>query len=281
MDTITTSDTSAESQKELDIVINKLDPKTFFFDVPPYEIIPYKASDETKVMNIMGFDDEFDAYFYILKENTTFEGHDNSLYNRLLNQLNGLHNVKLECKRTGAVLNFYLYHNAKDKYLMKVGQYPSLADLHKGQIAKYDDVLSPEKMTEFVRAIGLKAHGVGIGSFVYLRRIFEDLIDEAHSQAKKRHDWLEQKYIDTDMKGKIKLLKDFLPEFLVKHAGLYSILSLGLHVLSEQECLAYFEAVKMGIEEILEEKLIALRTKQRKEKTEKEILIIQSEISKK
>ena len=44
---------------------------------------------------------------------------------------------------------------------------------------------------------------------------------------------------------------------------MYAILSKGIHALGEDECLQYFETVKIGIEQILDEKIIA------KEKAEK------------
>ena len=40
-------------------------------------------------------------------------------------------------------------------------------------IKQYDKELRKPDLKEFTRAIGLAANGVGIGSFVYLRRIFE------------------------------------------------------------------------------------------------------------
>jgi hypothetical protein len=58
------------------------------------------------------------------------------------------------------------------------------------------------------------------------------------------------------MDEKIKILREHLPSFLVENRGLYSILSTGIHELSEEECLKYFESVKIGIEQILDEKII-------------------------
>lgn len=69
------------------------------------------------------------------------------------------------------------FHLTKDFELMKVGQYPSIVEFNKS-IDKYKKVLCSNDFREFNRAIGLKAHGIGIGSFVYLRRIFENLIEE-------------------------------------------------------------------------------------------------------
>jgi hypothetical protein len=53
------------------------------------------------------------------------------------------------------------------------------------------------------------------------------------------------------------LLAAHLPPFLVEHPQLYGILSRGVHELTEQECLANFDALKVAIDVILDEKLIA------------------------
>jgi hypothetical protein len=42
---------------------------------------------------------------------------------------------------------------------------------------------------------------------------------------------------------------------LVEHRAIYSILSKGIHELSEQECLKAFPIMKVGIEMILDEKI--------------------------
>lgn len=67
------------------------------------------------------------------------------------------------------------------------------------------------------------------------------------------------------MDEKIKIIEDYLPEFLVENRSLYAILSTGIHDLTEDECLQYFEAVKIGIEQILDEKII------QKEKADKAV----------
>ena len=57
------------------------------------------------------------------------------------------------------------------------------------------------------------------------------------------------------MDEKVILLKDYLPEFLSKNKSIYSILSVGVHSLSENDCLMYFDSIKTAIELILDEKL--------------------------
>src|SRR5699024_675010 len=106
--------------------------------------------------------------------------------------------------------------------IYKIGQFPSIADLHISQVKKYDKVLSKEKIKEFTRAIGLAANSVGIGSFVYLRRIFEYLIEEAHIEAKEEEgDWDEDQFQINRMSEKISQLHHHLPEFLVENKDLY------------------------------------------------------------
>lgn len=147
----------------------------------------------------------------------------------------------------------YVLHATKD-YLMKVGQYPSIATLSFSEIDCYENVMDPEIRKEFGTAIGLFAHGVGIGSYVYLRRIFEKIINATADEA------IDAGYIDRDgiqnqkMADKIKTLKDYLPEIMGEKPELYSILSKGIHELSEEECVEFFPILKDSILLILNQR---------------------------
>lgn len=55
------------------------------------------------------------------------------------------------------------------------------------------------------------------------------------------------------MDDKIGFLKDYIPDFLFQHKKIYSVLSKGLHEMSEEECLKYFDVLKNGIIVIIEE----------------------------
>lgn len=55
-----------------------------------------------------------------------------------------------------------------------------------------------------------------------------------------------------------------LPDFLVKNRDLYGILSKGIHELSEDECLSYFDPVKAALELILDQALEKKRGTRRK-----------------
>ncbi len=137
----------------------------------------------------------------------------------------------------------------------KIGQHPSLGDLAVPDIQKYRPVLGDKRYRELVRGIGLASHDVGIGAFIYLRRVFEHLIEGAHSKAQPEATWDEPLFQRSRMDEKIQSLSGFLPAFLVENRALYQILSTGIHALSEQECLRAFPVVRLGIELILDDEL--------------------------
>jgi hypothetical protein len=157
-----------------------------------------------------------------------------------------------------------------DGVVCKIGQWPSVADLKTPGIKKYQKALDKERYRELSRAIGLRAHGVGIGAFVYLRRIFEDLIEEAHQNARSKAGWDENDFVRGRMDEKVLAVAGELPDVVVESRGIYAILSKGIHDLTEAECLTLFEPIEQAIEVILDAKLEA------KEREEKRAKIVKS-----
>ncbi len=155
--------------------------------------------------------------------------------------------------------------------ITKIGQYPSTADLVTDEIQKYRKILGDDHYGEFSRAVGLVSHGIGIGALVYLRRIFENLIEEAHQVEMASHGWDEGSYQRGWMDDRIALLTRSLPEFLVQNKSLYSILSKGIHELNESECLEAFPITKLGIELILDEKLEKVQRERKIKQASKDI----------
>ena len=145
------------------------------------------------------------------------------------------------------------YMQIKDSILSKIGQTPSVADLAEYEIKKYKKILG-DFYTEFNKAIGLFAHGIGSGSYVYLRRIIENfIIKPAYDKAKQEPKWDEENYQRSRYKEKVEILKSKLPAFLTENIKLYSVLSKGIHEMTEQECKKNFTVMKNCIEVILEE----------------------------
>lgn len=251
--------------------MNNLDPISFFFNLPLYTKVQITSSNEQQWKLLINANQKFDYYNPVLKENTTYKSLLSSSNHEWYLEYGGISSIKLECLRSNEEARIYFFFDADKQFVIKIGQFPSIADFHIAQIKEYDKVLSKEKLKEFTRAIGLAANGVGIGSFVYLRRIFEDLIEEAHSKAKQDMDWNEQAYSKQRMGEKIELLQNHLPNFLVENKTLYGILSKGVHELDENECLAYFDVVKTGIELILDEKVEIIEKQKKLEEAKKRI----------
>jgi hypothetical protein len=257
-------------------------PTDFMLQTPLYQT--FVAIDYTKILDIKHFDGTLDCFCIGCKQNSTFKGetpprrspisavesyHHANSSNRGHVLDTGIFITTIKCTRQGHTYYFVFnvdtkHFNQQDKEkppiemftITKIGQIPSLSDLSTQSVSKYRKVLSKELSSELVRAIGLASHGVGVGSFVYLRRIFETLIEEARQEAAKDDGWDDKEFQTLHMDKKIVKLKAKLPSFLSEHSKIYSILSKGIHALTEVECLAHFDALKTGIELILDEKIV-------------------------
>jgi hypothetical protein len=184
---------------------------------------------------------------------------------------NGMFTIYLVCsRRKNHRLRFDI--QLDHQKMQKIGQFPSFNDLHSFDAKKYISVLGKKAAyPEFIRAIGLASHGIGIGSFVYLRRIFEGLVGEAHQIARIEPGWDEELYLKGRMPEKVQILADHLPDFLVENRTLYAILSKGIHELSEDECLDAFPVVKLGIERILDAKIREIEEQKKSDEARKAI----------
>lgn len=247
----------------------------FYFDIPLYQVVALSEIEKDFMSNSADVDgynsiSGFDTTYRI--EATHIGYHDNDF--------KGFHTILLTCKRkNNDKLRFFVVRG--QDFVMKVGQYPSLADIQFAEIGKkYDKVLDEGELFEFKRAIGLAAHGTGVGSFVYLRRIFENLIFETYTEHKSTLGVGEKDFIFKKMEEKVEVLKSHLPSQLVEMKSVYSILSKGLHELSEEECLAYFEPLKLSIELILDQKIEMDLKKQRDVRVKDEIQNIHKKLGK-
>ena len=160
--------------------------------------------------------------------------------------------------------------------LEKIGQEPSMADLQMFDIEKYKKVLSSDSFRDFSMALGLHASGVGCGSLLYLRRIYETLIKNAQNKCSKLPEWNEEEYNKRRFNEKIEYLESLgekiIPDDLLDVKDkIYGWLSKGVHELSEQDSKELFPALKYSIELILDEQ-IAQKEKEDKLKELKKTL---------
>jgi len=234
-------------------------PKQFYIEFPLYEEFTFMENQDKDGWRIKYFTGTMDAFCP--------ECGSHSIFSRSLpiNSTNThssdwvhdhLFEVTLKCSRQNEH-RLYFIIQVNGRTMQKIGQFPSLATLNLYDVRQYASVLDKESFRELTKAIGLAAHGIGVGSFVYLRRIFESLVEQAHQIALAEEAWDEDDYSKSRMSEKILQLAHLLPDFLVENRLMYGILSKGIHELSESECLTAFPVVKIGIEIILDAKLRA------------------------
>ncbi len=237
--------------------------ETFIFDIPLYSNENIKTEEDyAELIALFNADKSYDFHGYnpYKKIESTFRITSNLIrYNNNYLKTGGVNQINVECKRTNSIFSFFILWDPNESTIKKIGQIPSVADFHIYEIKKYNKILTNQKLKEFTRAIGLAANGVGIGSYVYLRRIFESLIFEAYETSLKNGEVDEKEFQRSRMDKKIILLEHLLPSFLLENKELYSILSLGIHELDEKTCLQHFDALRIGIEIILDEKLEELK----------------------
>lgn len=245
--------------------------KEFCIDYPLYEEFTFAEEHDQEAWNVFFSQEPIDTYCPECNAHSIFHQHGNANM-RFVDGWAGSARfvVLLKCSRDTDHQLYFLF-DVEGRTVQKIGQYPSLADLNTYDVRPYSAVLSREDFKELNKAIGLAAHGVGVGSFVYLRRIFENLVDAAYQIAKNDDGWNDEAYHKGRMAERIQLLAGHLPDFLVENHLMYRILSQGLHELTENECLAAFPVVKMGIELVLDEKLAAAAKQQKLEQAKKAI----------
>jgi hypothetical protein len=255
-----------------------------YFKIPLYKKITISDEDvegAKVITDIFDYNGLIDGYNPEINENTSYQVNFFSDFRNSysIDMYCGIHKCRLKCVRTGFIITyFFLLEEIEDEKnekvfytLQKIGQFPTIADLEIGRYKRFSKVISKENLREFNKSIGLAANGVGVGSFVYLRRIFENLLELHHQNAKKIDNWDDNSYKNGRITDKIELLKSELPEAVVKYKNVYSIISKGIHELDEQECLKYFPIVKDAIVAILEQDYLKRKNKDKQEELEKSI----------
>jgi hypothetical protein len=231
-----------------------------FIDAPLYRL--YQFENQGHFAKFINYSSKIDTFCKECgcESIFAFSGQRESPSNALNVQYFGF---TLFCKRVEQHKIVLVYRVFDQNYVMKIGQYPSLADMSGGELNRYSKELEKNALADLRRAVGLASHGIGIGAFVYLRRVFEGLIDKAHEEAQNSDTWDEGSYKSIYMNDKIILLKQYLPDFLVHNSGIYGILSKGIHELGEDECINAFPIIYNGILLILDEKIAERERKKR------------------
>ena len=157
-------------------------------------------------------------------------------------------------------LFFYCAHCGEEHYyairidghsICKVGQSPSFSRMETQSFRKYKNLIS-KYYTELTSAVNLYSQNLGIGAFVYLRRILEHLVDTKYSILPDHAD--NTKFIDK-LKA-VEAIAPVIPKELEEiKEQIYSVLSKGVQEYSEDECLELFDAVFYVVTSVLDQEL--------------------------
>lgn len=161
-----------------------------------------------------------------------------------------LFGVDAVCQRN---FHVYTYVFAKrGKQLIKIGQLPSLAEIAHGELRGIGKSLDAVDRSELGKALGLHAHDTALGAFVYLRRVFERMVQRAHDRQSAAGHPIEG-FDGMRMDARIAALKDELPQKVVQNSKVFSVLSVGIHELTEDQCSRYFPVLKAVLFQMLGE----------------------------
>lgn len=155
-----------------------------------------------------------------------------------------------------------------DGNILKIGQYPSYTSIEAQDVRKYKNLIS-KYYPELTKAINAYSQGMGVGAFVYLRRILQHLV-ESHFVGDKN--WK----FDEKFKA-VEAAEQLIPDELgpVK-LRIYSVLSKGVHEYTEAECIELYLAVKFVVERMLD---IELEKQENKRKATAAIEAINNKLS--
>ncbi|MDP2247460.1 MAG: hypothetical protein Q8J65_04960 [Nitrosomonadales bacterium] len=262
--------------------------------LPLYEKIDIGEEKQKVAESILLFEKTFDAYCPFCRLDSTFKSHVPDDVMKKYKQYSALmpistpgevskqfsiwdtRNIQktVQCTREDHVLRYYF--TAESTYLIKIGQHPPLSEHSLAETTDFAQVLSRTQLNELNTAINLATHGVGIGSYIYLSRVFESLINEAQLTASLNEGWNESHYKGLSMKDKIQLLARNLPDFVVETEQLYRLFGKALQELTDDECLANFDVLKNGIFAIAEERLVQLSRSKRMSEAKKALAKLKS-----
>lgn len=179
------------------------------------------------------------------------------------------------CSRDHDHVNTYIFL-LTPSYVMKIGEFPSNLISETINLKKYRKHFESYH-DELVVSLKIYSSGFGVGAFVYLRRIFENLVWDAYYRHKEKNNNIEEmEFKNKGMADKIEYLKNELPEFLVENKVAYSILSIGIHALEEEKCLKYYNFLKDTILLILDEEIARIEKENKKESLIKQLSNIHS-----
>lgn len=210
------------------------------------------------------YNSKFGEYWYIIEDENPFvigTFQDKILY---LNENNFgksyLRTEILTCnldENHQYVIYYEVYFDEKEFVITKIGQNVSPYEIGLPEIKKYDKFLDEFDIKEDYRKVFIhRIHGDYIAALLYLRRVFEKMINKLIDDSTDSQ---------TPMDVKIKNLKKdnkINPDIEELTGSVYALMSKGIHELNNEECNELFNSLN----EFVEMQLIFVKTEKEKRK---------------
>jgi len=198
----------------------------------------------------------FDTYCVGCRDRSTFRTQTERVGSRSISSRPGqtiisprLFAATVVCQRAGHTYSYVFAKPEND--VIKIGQFPSTADVSFGELRSIDKSLETTDRRELGTALGLFAHGTALGAFVYLRRVFERMIYRAHDRQTAGGQPVEG-FASMRMDERVAALAKELPSEVVQNSAVFSVLSIGIHELTEEQCSKHFPVMKAVLFQMLE-----------------------------
>lgn len=226
----------------------------------------------------IGAPSSLDLYCSKCKANKTFvKGHNETsdvfgrfYYNGVW--LNGLKSIVFYCPTCGERIYYaFLY---KDGCVIKIAQYPSLYDVSRDDLKKYqkNDLIDKESFDEIYKAEICASESYFVASYTYMRRVYENMLLNVFRQNIDKIGLTEDEYRKLRSDEKMERIKSFLAIDEEIYKPLYALLSAGIHSLTEDECCQDYSLLKSILLDILAEQ----KAKKERENKRKEIQALYS-----
>lgn len=257
--------------------------ENLFTDIPPYKKVKISTSDYRSI-NKIEYEIKIDDFCENCNSEKVFTGYthsallnirscveyakknNNEFYKKLSEQIkeeDTCAHFMFKCAKCGEKHYFSILFTPD--FIVKCGQYPSYSTQNVKKVEKYKNIIS-KYYPELTKSLNAYSQGMGVASFVYLRRILEWLVDEKCLEEEKTL----KKFVDKlkKVEKREKIIPDDFSE--IKNQ-IYSVLSKGVHEYTEEECLDMYDAVFFVIESILENELNKKEKKRRINEVKKSI----------
>jgi hypothetical protein len=197
--------------------------------------------------------------FPMMYETNVVEGGDNSYYEHVY-----LEYLCQNCKenyKSFALLLLNIHEDETTADIVKIGEFPFYGPYIPSKLIS---LIGPDREM-FLKGMKCESQNLGIAAFSYYRRVIENqrdrLIDNIVSvltklkaDPKALH-LLQQAKVETQFTASMNNLKPYLPkELLINNTNplilLHKSLSVGLHSLTDEECLEYAHSIRIVLTEL-------------------------------